>query len=50
MPRRVHELLSYLKKSAKIFLQFDLQKRALSNTLKIYRSIYRKNLSAIINR
>ena len=41
---------SLLKNPEKTFLQFDLQKKTLSNTLKIYRNIYRKNLLAIIYR
>ena len=40
----------FLKNLEKTFLQFDLQKKTLSNTSKIYRNIYRKNLSAIIYR
>ena len=40
----------FLKNLEKIFLQFDLKKTTSSNTLEIYRSIYRKNLSAIIYR
>ena len=40
----------FLKNLEKTFLQFDLQKKTSSNTLKIYRNIYRKNLSAIIYR
>ena len=37
----------FLKNLEKTFLQFDLQKKTLSNTLKFYRNIYRKNLSII---
>ena len=40
----------FLKNLEKTFLQFDLQKKTSSNTMKIYRNIYRKNLSAIIYR
>ena len=40
----------FLKNLEKIFLQFDLQKKTSSNTSKIHRNIYRKNLSAIIYR
>ena len=50
MPRRVLKLLSFLEKSTKTFLQFDLQKKNSSNLLKIYHNIHRKNLSAIIER
>ena len=38
------------KNLEKTLLQFDLQKKILSSTLKTYRNIYRKNLSAIIYR
>ena len=40
----------FLKNLEKTFLQFDLQKKTSSNTSKIYRNIYRKNLSAILYR
>ena len=40
----------FLKNLEKTFLHFDLQKKTLSNTLQIYRNIYRKNISAIIYR
>ena len=40
----------FLKNLEKTFLQFDLQKKTASDTSKIYRNIYRKNLSAIIYR
>ena len=40
----------FLKNLEKTFLQFDLQKNTSLNTSKIYRNIYRKNLSAIIYR
>ena len=43
----------FLKNLEKTFLQFDLKKRkkkTSSNTSKIYRNIYRKNLSTIIYR
>ena len=40
----------FLKILEKKFLQFDLRKKTLSNTSKIYRNIYRKNLSGIIYR
>ena len=43
-------LVSLLEKSTKTFLQYDLQKNLCQNTLKIYRNIYRKNLSAMIYR
>ena len=33
----------FLKNLEKTFLQFDLQKKTLSNTLKIYRNVYQKN-------
>ena len=46
----VRRPLRFLEKSTKTFLQFDLQKKKLRQTLKIYRNIYRKNLSAIIYR
>ena len=39
---------SFFEKCKKTFLQFDLQKITSSNTSKIYRNIYRKNLSAIL--
>ena len=39
-----------LLKSYENILLFDLQKKTSSNTLKIYRIIYRKKLSAIIYR
>ena len=42
-------MLSFLEKSRKTFLQYDLQEK-FSNTSKIYRNIYCKNLSAIIYR
>ena len=35
----------FLKNLEKTFLQFALQKKTLSSTLKIYRNIYRKNSS-----
>ena len=38
----VNLLLSFLKKSIKAFLQFDLPKKTLSSILKIYRNIYRR--------
>ena len=40
----------FLKNLEKTFLQFDLQRKTSSNTSKVYRNIYRKNLSAIIYR
>ena len=40
----------FLKNLEKTFLQFDLQKKTLLNTWKIYHNIYRKNLSTIIYR
>ena len=40
----------FLKNVEKTFWQFDLQKKTLSNTSKIYHNIYRKTLSAIIYR
>ena len=46
---RVRELLSFLEKSRKTFLQFDLQKKFVK-TLKIHRNVYWKNLSAIVYR
>ena len=47
---RVRKLLSF-EKSGKTVLQFDLQEeKTSSNILKIYRNIYRKNISAIIYR
>ena len=48
---RVHELVSFLKKSTKTFLLFDLPSyKDFQNTSKIYRNIHRKTLSAIIYR
>ena len=38
----------FLKNAEKNILQFDLPKKTSSNTSKIYRNIYRKNVSAII--
>ena len=40
----------FSKNAEKNILQFDLQKKNFVKTSKIYRNIYRKNLSAIIYR
>ena len=40
----------FLKNLEKHFCDLSYKKKTSSNTLKIYRNIYRKNLSAIIHR